>query len=230
MSEIIHVLEKLEGTSEEIILKKIEGIYEQISEKQKSWYDSARFFCPSGCGTCCHGFEPDLFKSEVLYMAAWLLENQNQVAMQIVQGLFPFENGKTCPFFNPENDYHCSIYGGRALICRLFGASSVKDKHDNPVWKPCKFIPLEDLKKYDSRLEHRQYNYEELMEILGSLPPVMSDFTESLAFDNSVENDSSATKLIRDILPQTIRYLLWIMAMNDNHNPDDNPNSPPTAA
>ena len=76
MSEITGILEKLKGTKEAEILEKIEASYEKIAAAQKTWYEKSSVLCPSGCGQCCHNFEPDLLSSEALYMAAWLLENQ----------------------------------------------------------------------------------------------------------------------------------------------------------
>ena len=90
MSQIESVLKKLEGTSVYDILINVENAYERISREQGEWYDKTHFFCPSGCGKCCEGFEPDLSECEALYMAAWLLENQSVIAHSISEGVFPF--------------------------------------------------------------------------------------------------------------------------------------------
>ena len=224
MSQIAGVLEKLEGTSVYETLLQMEAAYERITHEQKEWYDAAKFYCPEGCGHCCEGFEPDLMESEALYMAAWLIENQNEVALQIAEGKFPFDNGtKTCPLFNPDFAYHCSIYNGRAFICRLFGASSFRSRNGDKTWRPCKFYPEEILAAHKPPLAKRQYSEAETMQVLGAVPPLMSDFTESIAASSNGE-----TELIRDILPPTIRRLLWLINMNDNGN--DNPNGSPVAA
>lgn len=160
MSEITGILEKLKGTKEAEILEKIEASYEKIAAAQKTWYEKSSVLCPSGCGQCCHNFEPDLLSSEALYMAAWLLENQAETAEKVAAGIFPFENGKTCLFHDFNNPYHCTIYGGRAFICRLFGASGGKGKHTEVVWKPCKFYPQNELQKFKPPLAHRQYSQE----------------------------------------------------------------------
>lgn len=166
MSEIQNILKKLEGTLVHDILVEVEKDYLRIAAQQKEWYDKTKFLCPDGCGKCCINFEPDLTEPEVLYMAAWLIENQSEKAESISNGKFPFSNGKTCPLYNAEDKYHCSIYGGRAFICRLFGASSAYSKD---------------------------------------------------------------TVLLRDILPETINKLYWIIAMNGNDNPNGSPNAPVAA-
>ena len=223
MSQIAGVLEKLEGTSVYDTLIQMEAAYERIAHEQKEWYDAAKFYCPDGCGHCCEGFEPDLMEGEALYMAAWLIENQNDVALQIAQNMLPFDKGKTCPLFNPDSPYHCSIYNGRAFICRLFGASSFRSRNGDKSWRPCKFYPDEILAAHKPPLAKRQYSEAETMQVLGAVPPLMSDFTESIAASSNGE-----TELIRDILPPTIRRLLWLINMNDNGN--DNPNGSPLAA
>lgn len=211
MSEIGNIISCLQGTQEEEILKQMEKVYSNITNQQAVWYEKSRFVCAEGCGSCCHDFEPDLLECEALYMAAWLLENQPEVAEKIIQGKYPFENGKTCPFHNFENKYHCSIYNGRPSICRLFGACGNRGKDGKIVWKPCKFYSDSLLNVHKPKLEHRQYNTEEVLEIFGLLPPVMSDLMEEAV---SIIPDNHITKTIREILPETISRLQWIISLN----------------
>ncbi|MGI5058938.1 YkgJ family cysteine cluster protein [Treponema pectinovorum] len=224
MSEISWILNKLKDTREAEILMQVESCYEKIGEKQNAWYKKSNFTCPEGCGTCCHGFEPDVLEAEALYMAAWLIENQRDVALKLCQGIFPFDNGKTCPFHNFENPYHCSVYKGRAFICRIFGASGSRAKDGSLVWRPCKFYPSEKLKEHNPTLEHRQYSQDEIEKIFGTLPPAMSDLMEQ-GVNISVENKRTA--LLREVLPQAVRRLFWIIQLgnggdNDNDNGNDN--------
>ncbi len=211
MPGVENIIRKLKGLRESEVLLEMKEAYKKIEEEQTAWYETSKFYCPRGCGKCCHNFEPDLLEGEALYMAAWLIENQNSLAREIALGKFPYENKKTCPFFNADSPYHCSIYGGRAFICRLFGASSFKEKNAKVVWKPCKFIPSETLKNYDKNLEHRQYSFEEAQKILKTLPPVISDLMQQAL---SFSPDSNETKLIREILPQTVKKLLWLLKIS----------------
>jgi len=144
-------------------------------------------------------------------MAAWLIENNYEIALKIAEGIFPFDNGKTCPFHDFSNKYHCTIYGGRPSICRLFGASCSKSKNGEKVWKPCKFYPIEKLQEYNPLLSHKQFSQNETEQILGKMPPLMSNLMEQIE-NNSI---SKETKLIRQILPQTIQKLLWIIRLNN---------------
>lgn len=225
MSQISGILEKLEGTSVYGVLLDMEASYERISSEQNEWYKKSEFNCPSGCGSCCKGFEPDIFEGEALYMAAWLLENQKFTAMKIAEDEFPFAHDDgTCLFFNENSPFHCSIYGGRAFICRLFGASSYKGKTEEKVWRPCKFYPDEYLSSHKPPIQKRQYSEAETETILGAVPPLMSDLIE----EAKASTKSGETVLIRDVLPRTIRWLLWLIDMNNNGN--DNPNGTPSPA
>ena len=170
MSQITNILKTLEGTAVHDVLVNIEDAYERIKSEQTEWYGKTCFTCPEGCGKCCVGFEPDIFEGEALYMAAWLLENQHETALAIMEGNFPFDNGaKTCPLFNAESPYHCSIYGGRAFICRLFGASSFRSQNGEKMWRPCTFYPDEKLAAHKPPLEKRPYNEEGLQRALNDL-------------------------------------------------------------
>ena len=215
MSEIQNILRLLKNTREEEILVEMEKSFENISIQQSEWYKKSEFFCSSGCGECCRDFEPDLLECEALYMAAWLLENQPEVAKKIAEGIFPYPRFKGCQFWIENQSYHCSIYGGRAFICRLFGACGNKNKDGEIVFKPCKFYSADRLAQYKIPLSHRQYSKMEIEEIFGILPPVMSDLMElSLSFNPGTQK----TELIRDILPKEVRKLQWIISRNNKEN------------
>ncbi len=224
MSQIPQVLEKLEGTSVYDLLVEIEQAYERISTEQGKWYEESHFTCPSGCGSCCKGFEPEIVEGGALYMAAWLIEHQRDVAAAVAQGEFPYDyNDGTCLFFDEKSPYHCTIYGGRAFICRLFGGSGYSSRTGDKVWRPCKFYPDNLLAAHKPPLEKRPYSQEETQAIFGTTPPLISDLAEGASCTNN-----NGTFLIHEILPQKIKWLFWLIDMNDNGN--DNPNGTPAAA
>lgn len=207
MNDIKNMLEVLEDTHDKEVLLKVQSGYENIDVVQAEWYKKSKFLCPQGCGSCCHNFEPDLLESEALYMAAWLIENQKDVADKVLEGKYPFDNGDTCGFHDFSKDYHCSIYGGRPSICRLFGASGSKAKNGETVWKPCKFYPIEMLEKHVPPLAHRQYSSKETEEIFGTLPPKMYVLMEEIL--NA--SDSKQTEPLKQALPKAIAKLYWLM-------------------
>ena len=208
----VNILEKLQGTREEEILNQMKDLYSKIQKSQAEWYEKSNFTCPQGCGECCRNFEPDLLDCEADFMAAWLLDNQPEIAEKITQGIFPFPENKGCPFWNEEAEYHCTIYGGRSFICRFFGAASFKSKDGSLAFKPCKFYPDEKLSAFKIPLSHRQYNEKEIQEIFGIKPPLMSDIMESAI---SLNPDNHTTKVIREILPAAIKRIKWLCSMTE---------------
>ena len=201
-------------TFSEEITNKVKTIYTNLEAIQKNWLEKTQFYCPEGCGSCCINFEPEVFEIEAMYMAEWLIENQYDKALDIAAGNFCKDyNEKTCIFFNPQNAYHCSIYGGRPFICRLFGASSFHDKTGKTVWRPCKFIPVTKLQKHKPPLLHKQYNFNEAENILGAVHPVMSDIMEQAV---SLSPDSTSTLPLRKILPAIIRKILFERQLKEN--------------
>ncbi|MCQ2063759.1 MAG: YkgJ family cysteine cluster protein [Fibrobacter sp.] len=215
-SEITPVLERIKGTEEYDILVETESAYRRIETAQQEWYSKSNFRCPEGCGCCCEHFEPDLLENEALYMAAWLISNKPEWAEQVADGKFPFMAKGRCPFFDPDSKYHCTIYNGRASICRLFGASGSRDKFGNGVWKPCKFYPADVLAKHNPPLAHRQYSAEEIKKVFGAFPPVMSDLMEQ---EETFTPDDDVTRLVRDVLPERVRHLMWIMELEEGRDP-----------
>lgn len=209
-NELHNILNSLKGTREEEVLKQMQEHYSKIAEAQAGWYEKSGFTCPDGCGECCRNFEPDLLDCEAIFMAAWLLENQKEVADKVSEGEYPYPQNKGCPFWKEDAQYHCTIYGGRSFICRFFGACGSKSKDGKLAFKPCKFYPADKLAAHKPPLAHKQYSETEVQEIFGILPPVMSDIMESAI---SLNPDNHESKLIRDILPEAINHLKWICSM-----------------
>ena len=221
------VLEKLKNTHIYSIYEQIDKAYHHIQMSQTEWYTKSQIICPEGCGECCRNFEPDLLESEAIYLAVWLLENQKETAEKVLQGEFPFEQNNGCPFWDETSPYHCTVYGGRAFICRLFGASGFRSKTGETVWKPCKFYPSKKLAQLPVPFSHRQYNTTELLQKVKSVPPVMSDIMQQAL---EISPEQTETTLLRQILPKTLRNINWLLQLKQqeskNHNDDDNDSNP----
>lgn len=166
-------------------ITELDSVYTGIEDEQTEWKKVTPFHCPSGCGSCCVDFEPDVMEVEAIYLAAWMLHHQKERALSILDGSFVSprpDPDRGCAFFDPESPYHCTVYGGRALICRLFGYTGDRGKDGLGRWKPCKFLP----ENAEDGGEHRkrQYSSAELQERFGATPPLMSDITaRAIAID-----------------------------------------------
>jgi Fe-S-cluster containining protein len=222
--ERMSIAEQLAGTSTAFLLEGMKQIYEDIESRQTVWKEAGAPSCIDGCGCCCVSFEPDVLESEALYLAAWLLDNEPETAGQIAAGTFiPLrsKSDKGCFLFDYNSPWHCTVYGGRCLICRLFGYSGDYGKNGERRFKPCRFLPQSELDKYG--MEHRQYVEQELEQKFGKLPPAMSDCTEQ-ALLLSPGSDGN-TKPLREALPVAIRKLQWLVRLSANPNNGDQPAS-----
>ena len=217
------------GTRIQEIVEGLDSVYGNIVAAQARWREASPFHCPDGCGSCCVDFEPDVLESEALYLAAWMLYHQKERAEAILNGTFVSprnDRGSGCFLFNPDSPYHCTVYDGRCLICRLFGYTGDRGKDGRPRWKPCKFLPVGsgdaagDLR--------RQYGEQELLDRFGVFPPLMSDITAqvlALTPDNIGERRS-----LREALPAAIGKIRMLQRFTllptDPDAPEPNPESP----
>ncbi len=201
------------GTSVYDALRMMNNIYRNIAKAQAPWRTVAVSTCPEGCGSCCLDFEPDILAAEALYSAVWLYFNNRIVfdhllseSVVISSRNDSLDHPSGCVFYNPENrNAHCSIYGGRMLICRLFGYCGDHDKNNELRWRPCRFIPDDNM----GIIEHRQYNTEELMNICGVVPPDMSIFTSEAL---GIFPGNNETHLLRDALPLAVKKINIIIS------------------
>lgn len=211
------VQEALEGTREAEILSGMEESYRRIDEKQGAWKHAGAPLCIEGCGDCCTGFEPDILESEALYLAAWLIDNEPERASAIADGSYRPPEGRaqgTCILFEPHSPLHCTAYGGRCLICRLFGYAGDYGKDGKKRFRPCRFYPEDKLRLYG--MEHRQYHEDELRQLYGTLPPAMADCMQQALL--LLPGSSGETEPLREILPKTIRRLQWILLCTGGRN------------
>ena len=208
-------------------LRELEQIYEAIEKDEEEWKKHSPTQCPSGCGQCCIAFEPDLLEIEADYLALWLIQNDREKAEAIADQTYIWprflEYPQGCFLFDPTDDYHCTVYEGRALICRLFGYTSDTGRDGKIRWKPCKYIPEEAFK---AGFVRKQYTEEELHESLVALPPVMSHYLRKTL---SIQPDNAGrTTAMRDILPKAIQKMLFLLKYIElessvDNNPDDTP-------
>ncbi|HKL87080.1 MAG TPA: YkgJ family cysteine cluster protein [Treponemataceae bacterium] len=203
-------IQRFTGTRIQEIIDGLESIYIQTEEAQKAWKAVTPFQCEPGCGTCCVDFEPDILESEALYLAAWMLENQKERAIAILEGTFMsprLDPERGCIFFDPSTPYHCTVYEGRCIICRLFGYTGDKGKDGKLRFKPCKFLPFENIKAVHAL--RKQYTAEELLEYFGAIPPIMSDLTAQILC--LTPDTIQERKPLREALPLALGRIVMIM-------------------
>lgn len=230
--------ERMGGSHITEIIDGLDGIYAEIAREQDVWKRASPFQCPDGCGSCCVDFEPDVLESEALYLAAWMLCHQRDRALSVLDGSFvspragtPASDALGCVFFDPSTPYHCTVYEGRCLICRLFGYSGDRGKDGRPRLKPCKFLPAAGADSAGANTavaEHRQYSESELLELFGAVPPVMADIAAQVV---ALTPDAAQDRLpLREALRLAISKILMIERFSggspEPDAPEPNPESP----
>lgn len=214
----VAMCDSIKGTRIAELVDGLEEIYKGIENAQAEWKKAAPFRCPDGCGTCCEDFEPDVLESEALYLAAWILENQGERAAALLSGTFQSLRGQSpkgqspngCLFFDPDNPHHCTVYGGRALICRLFGYTGDRGKDGRPRWKPCKLLPR-DLPGHAGN-KYTQYSEADLLASFGIVPPLMADITSQAL---SLSPDSCGERRpLRDAVVRALEKIMVVIRLN----------------
>lgn len=233
---------RFSGTVLYDVLKTIEQLYSDIETDQKVWKEKAPVGCPDGCGKCCVHFEPEIYEAEALYLAAWMLENQKERADHIAElGEAAFthrdicsrndEGGSDecyedgCVLFDPKTPYHCTVYGGRCLICRLFGFSGDHGKDGYIRWKPCRHMqPLNSVADAAAELSGmqavqagHQYGQDEMMCLFGAVPPFMGAASSRLL---ALNPDDTHPQPLRTALPAAIRKLKMLLHFLTPPEPD----------
>ena len=231
---MIKTAEKFAGTVIYDILTSVNALYNDIDSSQKLWKTRSPMQCPNGCGSCCVHFEPEVYEAEALYLAAWMLEHQSERADRIAEAdVDSFTRGDGCFLFNPDSPYHCTVYEGRCLICRLFGFSGDHGKDGTIRWKPCRYMQpsgiagnaaggisgstANGIGTVQEVQTGRQYGQEEMMRLFGAVPPYMGAASSSLL---ALNPDDTYPRPLRIALPAAIKKLKMLLRFITPPEPD----------
>jgi Fe-S-cluster containining protein len=186
--------DRLADTSLAEPLRALDRIYARIEAEQTEWIAATPFRCPFGCGSCCAEFEPEILDVEALYLAAWWLSAHPDRPPAPATSA-----GRGCALSDPDGEYHCTAYGGRPLVCRLFAYSGDRDKLGRARFRLCAKMPG----------DVRDYGAEALVDRFGRLPPVMGDLAGEA--DALLPGRSGQRRPLRDALPAAIAKIRQLM-------------------
>lgn len=196
------------GSSLESLIAATAATYARMEAEQNAFLAAAAgrgspLACPSGCGSCCEPFVPDVLPTEAAYIAAWLLENEPALAERAAAwaGAGP-PSVPPCPFLRRSGrEARCAIYPARPLVCRLFGAAAVRDREGRASFRPCARMPLPGRPPLGR--ERRPMSGADLVREFGAAPPVMADYAAELASLRPAEAAERA--LLVEALPSALR-------------------------
>ncbi|MFA5068644.1 MAG: YkgJ family cysteine cluster protein [Candidatus Omnitrophota bacterium] len=122
-------------------IHEIVKLFAEIDMRVADFVRITGIHCPEGCGFCCNSIEIETTVLEMLPLSAWLWANGKADG---VLSMLSRTSNNTCVFFNKApktgGNGHCTIYGLRPLICRLFGFFTNKDKNGKYTYGSCKVI------------------------------------------------------------------------------------------
>ena len=155
----------LAGTAVEQKLSSLVELYAEAEREMNEWKNASEISCSEGCGICCENFNPDLLNTEAELIACYLLSERPDLLDRLRI------ESTHCIFYRRSASGGCSIYPARPLVCRLFGFSSVKNRVGERIIKLCKNMQDRGV---------RSYTDVQALEIFGTAPPAMQDFSYRL--------------------------------------------------
>ncbi|MBN1897299.1 MAG: YkgJ family cysteine cluster protein [Spirochaetes bacterium] len=120
--------------------KKVHKIYSQLDRQIESFKRATGLECLDPCGQCCLNPHVEATILEMLPLSLHLLGTGQ--AEFWLDRIYERESNTKCIFFqnSPDTPHHgqCLFYNKRALICRLFNFSAIKNKKDRWLLVSCK--------------------------------------------------------------------------------------------
>ncbi|UZR96376.1 YkgJ family cysteine cluster protein [Chondrinema litorale] len=126
-------------------VKRIQKVFEKLESEVTQLQKNTGIYCLASCGQCCTkpNIEASVLEFLPLAFDLFLRKETTQYKEQILQSGFSI-----CHLFNalsvvPNSNYitgKCSQYQYRALVCRLFGYASIRNKHGQKKLSTCKLI------------------------------------------------------------------------------------------
>ena len=132
--------------------------YAEIDNMTAAAVKEAGVSCMQGCSKCCDTSSRDIEATmfELIPMALHLWQRGQAEHYQALASEAGDEG--RCVLYMPEGTDSggggCSEYEHRALICRLFGITSVRDKHGNKMPSLCMLIAAHNPKTADKITAH----------------------------------------------------------------------------
>ncbi len=182
--QLDQVLGIILGTSIGARLGALQKLYSRLDREQKAFTKELCIHCTDGCGKCCENYYPYITTAEAEYLAMGILFEEREE--EVLKKLHSAQNDrKSCPLYRKDNPYHCSVYGVRPLICRLFGASATLYKNSKPVFRDCKWkddkrqIATQELEKASNLVIMGEYGVQ--------LDEIQIEDTENYPLDEALE-------------------------------------------
>ena len=210
------------GSTIETLIRKVGAVYARLALDQRSFLASAAeqgepLVCPPGCGTCCRPFVPDIMPAEAAFTAVWLISEKPELAKEV--SAWPQGGDEAyappCPFLSATAEGEgCDIYPARFLICRLFGASGLRDKEGQTIFRPCAHMPLAGYPAPGK--ERPQFVGDRVLGTFGAETPIMADYAAEIVA--LAPSDSGERQSVREALPKALNRIGLMLSLANNES------------
>ena len=125
-------------------VKRVQGLFGKLEQELSVFQQASGIHCLLGCGHCCN--KPDI-QVAVLEFLPFAFDLYLKKETQIIKDKLATSAGAVCMLYQSlsvaDGNYFkgkCSDYNHRALICRLFGFGTTRNKTGQKVLSTCKWI------------------------------------------------------------------------------------------
>ena len=178
-------------------IEDMEAFYKALDSDLDIFDRKMGICCNCESGACCKHYVPYLTPLEAQYLAFIIIKDGKEEEVLSRLSSSDDKSG-ICPLYNKEGSFHCSLYGGRGLLCRLFGAACFVNKEGDGIFHPCKW-----------NKNQRTLGKEELG---NHAIPIMGDYGRALS---TIEGNEQETESIYIALPKAISKIKMILSLID---------------
>lgn len=119
-------------------LESLELFYSALDNDLNDFNRKTGICCKCDHGSCCENYVPELTSTESEYLAYVIIKEGKDE--EILEKLSNYDRSSgVCPIYRKEGEFHCSLYLGRGLICRLFGSACFIGKDGRACFRRCKW-------------------------------------------------------------------------------------------
>jgi uncharacterized protein len=124
-------------------VRSVLSLFKELDEEISAFSEESGLKCRSGCGECC--LYPNVHATILEFIPFAYKMVLQEKAFDLLESLKSNEaDSSYCIIYNPftltSNQGHCSDYGNRGLICRLFGYSANTQKDGSHKMITCTII------------------------------------------------------------------------------------------
>ncbi|GAB3228054.1 YkgJ family cysteine cluster protein [Algoriphagus aestuariicola] len=181
----------------------VKEVFRQLESESRQFQTDGGLACVSGCGFCCANPKIPASPLEFLPLAFDLYEKG--VAEDVANRLALQDELEICVLYRSQSEDQtkgfCGNYGGRGLICRLFGASARKNKYGQKELITCKVLKTNKPQDYADATSRINSGLD--------IPMAMAFYTRLYDVDESLTTQYPINQAILVALELVLRFKFY---------------------